>query len=99
MGWRLVRQPNGLLARFSEVVDDFTAYDMTYAEAVEECKQHPGIGQREAEGKIYRAFTDKPVRVHSKHTNRFSEALAFIRAIHGDERADLRRRQLSEAKP
>jgi hypothetical protein len=35
MAWRIVKQPNGLLARFSDVVDNFTAVDMTKQEAIE----------------------------------------------------------------
>lgn len=38
MGWRMVRQPNGKLARFSDVVDDFTDFDLTAEEAFVLCR-------------------------------------------------------------
>ena len=68
MAWRLIRQPNGKLARFSEVVDDFTHTDMTEREAVTE------FGPI-AVAKILRADT-QPHRYH--------EALSIINEVHGD---------------
>jgi hypothetical protein len=38
MAWRIVKQPDGLYSRFSEVVDDFTHRDMTKLEAYELCR-------------------------------------------------------------
>jgi hypothetical protein len=35
MAWRIVKQPNGLYARFSTVVDNFTDFGMTREEALE----------------------------------------------------------------
>ena len=32
MAWRIVQQPDGKLARFSDVCDDFTDVDLTYEE-------------------------------------------------------------------
>ena len=43
MAWRIVKQPNGLLARFDEVSDSFTDYDMSAEEAIDLC-----IGTRHA---------------------------------------------------
>jgi hypothetical protein len=37
MAWRIVKQPNGLYARFSDVVSYFTDLDMTRAEALQLC--------------------------------------------------------------
>ena len=35
MAWRIVVQPNGKYAKFSDVVDNFTDYDMTKDEVFE----------------------------------------------------------------
>jgi hypothetical protein len=35
MAWRIVKQPNGLYARFSDIVDNFTHYNMDRNEAIE----------------------------------------------------------------
>ena len=37
MAWRIVKQPNGLYARFSDVVDSFTHMNMKEAQAFEVC--------------------------------------------------------------
>lgn len=76
MGWRLVRQPDGKLARFSEVVDNFTHYDMTDAEAFEVCLEH--MGRRDAEAKIQRA---------NNEPGRYAEAIRIIGRVHGKAEA------------
>lgn len=69
MGWRFVRQPNGLLARFSEIVDDFTHYDLTPAEALEVARDKMSDG---AEAKVGRA---------DEHS--FAECIETITHVHG----------------
>lgn len=87
MAWRLVVQPNGLLAKFSDVVDDFTAYDMTEEEAtdliVEEAKKE--------------ALKLAAYKINSAKENplRFEEDLDMVLAIHGKRVADKRREDLS----
>lgn len=76
MAWRIVKQPNGQYARFSEIVDNFTSMCMTRDEAVEECKRYPGIGASEAEQKVSNADNDP---------KRWEEALGIIRTVHGDD--------------
>lgn len=98
MAWRIVKQPNGLLARFSEVVDDFTHYDMTEAEAVEVCQED--MGRADAEAKVRRGINDEPhpfmnERDATDGLGRFRDAIETIRTIHGDELADERLRELS----
>ena len=39
MAWRFVRQPNGLLARHSDVVDHFTHINMSVEDAHAYCKE------------------------------------------------------------
>lgn len=76
MAWRLVVQPNGKIARFSEVVDHFTDLDMTADEAVTLCIQQYTMSLDEAHVKLGHA-------VHAEAT-RWNEALDIIRAQHGE---------------
>lgn len=102
MGWRIVKQPNGLLARFSEVVDDFTHYDMTEDEAIECCREW--LGRDEAEEKVAKGLRDEPcppfVIASGKDDglDRYRDAVATIRLVHGDEQADEAERLLSAAR-
>jgi hypothetical protein len=75
MAWRIVKQPNGKYARFSDVVDDFTDYDADREEAVALCIGK-GLSPEDAEAKVQRA-DDNP--------QRFAEELETIVAIHGGE--------------
>jgi len=42
MAWRIVKQPNGLLAKFSDIVDTFTNLNMTEEEALACCRETCG---------------------------------------------------------
>lgn len=86
MGWRIIKQPNGKFARFSEVVDDFTHYDMEEEEAVELCRDEYDMGQREADVKVANAV---------KNPHRFDEAINTIKLIHGSLLSDVRKSVLS----
>ena len=57
MAWRMVKQPNGLFARFSDIVDDFTHMNLSEIDAREVCKQE-GCGQLEVEKKMTAAKED-----------------------------------------
>jgi hypothetical protein len=74
MAWRIVQQPNGKLARFSDVVDDFTDVDMTYEEALDECIR---------EGMSVMDAVDKVMRGIEAGNARYLECLETIRMIHG----------------
>lgn len=80
MGWRFVRQPNGLFARFSEIVDDFTDYDLSVAEAVFLCMSEHALPKYVAEVKIQSA-------IDSPGLNRWNEALETIEICHGKKHA------------
>lgn len=86
MAWRIIRQPNGGYARFSEIVDHFTCYDMNEEEAREECKREPGMGQLESEAKVRRA---------NENPQRFEEAVKIIKRVHGAAEAKKYRKLLS----
>jgi len=53
MAWRIIKQPNGKFARFSEIVDAFTDFDMTEDEALQLCTDL--AGKFVAEQKIVQA--------------------------------------------
>lgn len=101
MGWRFVLQPNGLLARFSEVVDDFTHYDMTAAEAVRLAREGNGYGgmdYADAVAKVQRGLDDEPVwgcAPRADKLSRWHEALETIGQRHGKSVAQSRKKDLS----
>jgi hypothetical protein len=57
MAWRMVKQPNGTYARWSDVVDGFTAMNMSRREALALCRNE--LGSLEAEQKVKRADLDE----------------------------------------
>lgn len=83
MAWRIVKQPNGKYARFSEVVDDFTHYDMTREQALELCQEY--LGRADSETKVANA---------DNASDRFTEALDIIQTIHGEPTMLERRAEL-----
>ena len=82
MAWRIVVQPDGKYARFSEVVDGFTHINMTRDECYEMLRE--SLAPRDAEGKILRA---------EQNLHRFKEEVETIKNIHGEEELQ---RQLSQ---
>lgn len=86
MAWRFVEQPNGKLARFSEVVDDFTDYDLTDIDAYAIARQL-GCDDQVSNSKIIAAVTNPA---------RFAEAIQIIGRVHGQEKAGQRRAELSQ---
>lgn len=73
MAWRMIKQPNGLLARFSEVVDNFTHVNLSVAEAIELCEED--MSADDAAQKVQRGIDSD---------NRWTEAIGIIRRVHGD---------------
>lgn len=96
MAWRFVQQPNGLLARFSEVCDDFTEYDMTDDEAVDLALDH--MGRIDAQAKVSRARLDLDPRTMKlgDGLERFRKAIETVRFQHGDAVANERFAELSK---
>lgn len=84
MGWRIVKQPNGMLARFSEVVDNFTHCNMTEEKALEVCKDC-GCSQHEAMIKVDSGIRDlKPYTSTSGNgLERWEHCLGIIERVHG----------------
>jgi predicted RNase H-like HicB family nuclease len=82
-----LRQPNGLFARFSTVVDNFTHYAMTREEALGVARHE--LGRGDAEAKIQRAVDDDVngmgIRIiKDDGLNRWRDCLETIQLMHGD---------------
>jgi len=93
MAWRIVKQPNGKFARFSDIVDDFTAMDMTEPEVYSLCRVHLGI--KDAERKVQAGMEDwRPWTtgaVKGNGTERWEDSLNTIENVHGRQVAEERR--------
>ena len=76
MAWRIAQQPDGKLARFSDVCEDFTDIDMTYQEAIDACIRR-GVSVLDAIEKIKRGI--------EAGNALYLECLETIRVIHGRE--------------
>lgn len=97
MAWRFVRQPNGRLAVFSDVVDDFTWYDMTPEEAVKVAAEEYDMGPRAAKDKVERGLKDEIPWKHGVYgdgTARWLDCLESIEMVHGVKRRRKREREL-----
>lgn len=93
MAWRIIKQPNGLLARFSDIVDDFTHMNMTEAEALEVCREY--MGEEDARRKVLAGVQDwKPWTnsIFGDGLERWNDSLARIERVHGKRAAGLRHR-------
>jgi len=62
MGWFFAKQPNGKLARFSDIVDNFTHYDMSEDEALAYCLDDMGRKQAKEDYKIPALVEAAPVQ-------------------------------------
>ena len=58
MAWRIVKQPNGLYARFSDVVDNFTHYDMSENEVINRGIDDWDVGKETITKKLQNAIDD-----------------------------------------
>ena len=85
MGIKAIRQPDGLYARFSSIVDDFTHLNCTRKEIWEVFRDEGGID-----------FANKMIERADKEPERWEEELKTIKEIHGSEVAELRRKGLFE---
>lgn len=99
---QIVRQPNGLLAVFSTVVDDFTILDATEAEMRAEWTARIGIVEGNA--KVDRGLRDEfigvgppAVPLRDDGLDRWRDCLHTVRIIHGAEQAA--KREQAGSKP
>jgi hypothetical protein len=88
MAWRIVKQPNGFYARFSDIVDNFTAMNMTESEAFELCRDD--LGEDDAKRKVQAGREDwKPWTsgVPGSGLERWQESIDTIKSVHGKKAA------------
>jgi hypothetical protein len=76
MGWWIVRQPNGRLARFSDTINNFTHMNMSVAEAVEVCKKQL---------KLEDAFSKVELGMEDTALRRWADALMRIQDVYGSQ--------------
>jgi hypothetical protein len=105
MAWRLVIQPNGLFARFSTVVDDFTHYDMDEAEVLRTAFAEWDCGEETVRRKLDSARRETDPYKHEGYwsaegpsrppLSRFRECLEIIASVHGEATAKKTERELS----
>lgn len=83
MAWRFVKQPNGLLGRFSDIVDNFTHLDLTEADAFDVALDH--MGREDAAKKVQAGVDDiKPWSTEKGDgLSRWRDSLETIEMVHG----------------
>ena len=79
MAWRFMRQPDGLLALWSDIVDGFTYVNLTPEEAIEVAMEKD-LGRQSAKEKVERGMT----RAVSDHGG-WEASLRTIKLVHGEE--------------
>jgi hypothetical protein len=84
MASRAIKQPNGLYARFSDVVDDFTDINCSREELHIVFRDEGGISS-----------ADRKLKDADENPQRFEEEMESIREIHGDTVADERLKKMS----
>jgi len=97
MAWRIVLQPNGRLARWSDIIDGFTHYNMTKEMAVSLCMTVRDMPLEQAETKVQRGLDDSVEGREGVISNpsegppgfrRWNDCLNIIEIVHGREEAD-----------
>lgn len=95
MGWRMVKQPNGTYARWTDIVDGFTHVNLSRREALEVCRESLArFGSLEAEQKVKRADLDEVEGDKSRFEGikpglrRWVECISTMRDLKHDQAAD-----------
>lgn len=86
MARRFVRQPNGKLGLFSDVVDAFTWLNLTEEEALEVCRDEMDLGPKGSVEKVRSGVEDhEPWKFNVKGDglSRWREAIGLIERVHG----------------
>ena len=93
MAWRFVQQPNGKLARFSDIVDHFTDVDMTDSEAYiigifdYDCTPSSANKKIRAAREDWLPWTSKINPVHGDGLARWRDSIETIALLHGLDKA------------
>lgn len=87
MAWRIVKQPNGLLGRFSDIIDNFTHINMDYDEAIQCCLDNGISNYEAAKVKVdagvndYKPWTRNEI---GSGLDRWDDCIATIRNVHSE---------------
>lgn len=102
MAWMIVKQPNGLYARFLDAVKNFTHLDMSEEEALNYCLDFSGqqFGREEFVAGVndLGRYSRKPIG-DADGLGRWKKAISTVTAVHGQETADYVTSRLSLTKP
>lgn len=82
-------QPNGKLAVFSSIVDDFTVLDATEEQLIDYFLDH--MGRKDAREKVQRGLNDEAIEPGEKMhppLHRWKESLDTMRVVHGRKRLE-----------
>ncbi len=90
MAHRAVLQPNGLYARYSDIVDHFTHFNLTREDLITVYEFMPQFDLEKATGKLDRA---------DAHPERFDEEIETITSVHGPLEGSWTRAYLSGLQP
>lgn len=93
MGRQIIKQPNGLYAQFSSIVDDFVMYDATPEEILEDWVEDYKSSTKEKLDKIIKEL-DAGGRPYYQFTKTLDEALDTIKEVHGESVAQQRRKEI-----
>jgi len=91
MGWRIVKQPNGLYARFSDIVDDFTHMNLTEKQVITCCKKQ-GLGSCESADKLHAGKEDfiPWTTTPGSGSSRWDDCIETIKNCHGKRKMNSR---------
>ncbi|MFA5130618.1 MAG: hypothetical protein WC477_06960 [Patescibacteria group bacterium] len=79
MAWQIVKQPNGLLARWSDIVDTLTHTNGDFENMVALCMERYDMSRADATDKVNRAI---------QNPARWEECIRTITTHHGKPMAD-----------
>jgi hypothetical protein len=91
MGWRIVKQPNGLYGRFSDIVDDFTHMNLTEKKALKLCKAQ-GCSPEEATLKVLAGKEDHIpwTNTPGSGSSRWDDCIKTIKNCYGKQKMNSR---------
>lgn len=91
MAWRFVKQPNGLLARFSDIIDNYTHLNMSVDEAISFCVEGQRMAKESAMKKVQSGIEDQDPwsckGIGSGH-DRWDDCNRTIINVHGKSELD-----------
>ncbi len=95
---QIIKQPNGLYALFSRIVDDFILIDATPKDIVKELLDDR---KREIEREVARVITilEEGGKPYFQFTRSFDEAIAWIKEIHGETTESLKMLGIKQGAP